>query len=246
MTSELPDDELLNLPTANLRPGELVRAFQLRAVLAVKKLAAAQPDDFSLMLMAERKEEAKETAHEEMQRREALLLAQLEMREHELAEQSERLDARTIKLDDGRRVYVDKDKYRDEQGSELKDADRAQAEIHHLDHPDAATWQEHQEIERQKQATAELRQKVEKLDQGSPEAKKALAGYEKQFQADLAVRQREVQKTGLPDYGDGDYMEAFGLTGTFKQAGITPTAGGTAPPTTTSPAQRYSAATAAP
>lgn len=223
MTSELPDDELVNLPTDNLRPGELVRAFQVRAEWAVKKLVAAQPDEISLMLVAERKEETKEAERDEMQRREDLLLAQLDKHEQELLAEAERLDARAIKLDDGRRVYVDHDKYRDAEGRELKDADRAQAEVHHLDHPDAATWQEHKDIERQKQATRELRQRVENLNASdSAGSEKALTAYEAEFQSRVAGRLKEGAKAA--DSADTDYMAAYGLTGNFKQAVTGPTA----------------------
>jgi hypothetical protein len=209
MASELPDSELLNVPTDNLRPGELVRAFQVKAVETAKKLAAAQPDEVTLMLLAERREEAKEAEHEELHRREERLLAELDKREQELFERAEGLDTRAIKLDDGRRAYVDGDKYRDAEGRELKDADRAQAEIHHLDHPNAATWQEKHDLDEQFFAATRMRHQIEELQEGKAGANEAtvLSRYEKQLQTQSSGALSRAPVAA--DYADVDYMGAL-------------------------------------
>ena len=218
-SNDLADDELLNVPLANLLPGELRRAFQVQAIAAEKKQETEIEHVRSTSLLQQKAEEEEEKDHEhaELARREEILLAGIRDRERDIIKEAEVLDRRTIKLTDGRRAYVDGDRYRDAEGRELHGADRALAEQLHLEQPDAATWQEHQDIERSWQATERLKQKVERLQsQGGTEDDKTLTGYEAEYASRLAPREKESPT--VPDYGSGDYMTALGLSGNFRQA----------------------------
>jgi hypothetical protein len=229
MADDLNDDELLNVPLGNLRPGELARAFVIEAQ-HIRKVEEVETERFVSVLAQRHDEQEKEAEQQEveLQERESRLIAQINIREDELREEAERQDARAIKLADGRRAYVDGDKYRDENGRVLAGADRAQAEIDHIDHPDATTWQEHQELAKQWSETEKLKAKVEGLQNGSSgaDADKTLSSYEKEFQAQTA---KTSQVRSAADYASSnDYMADLGLTSTFKAANIA--GGAIAPP----------------
>lgn len=215
MPTVLANDELLNVPLANLAPGELRRAFFVQAQQAEKKQSeerAAMADAFSARNAERQEESSRETS-----RREAQLLAFLQLREEQIAEARQELDKRTLRLDDGRRVYVDGNKYRDEKGHELNDADRAQAEVHHLDQPHAATWQEKHDLDEQSEATRQMRHQVEDLQAGKAGANEAaqLAQLEKRYQVQTGTQLPKSPQAA--DYGDLDYMTA--LTGPSAAAG---------------------------
>ena len=117
-----------------------------------------------------------------------MLLTRIAEREDELLVEARREDERAIKLHDGRRAYVDGKDYRDAEGQKLTGADRAEAEIDHLDHPDATTWQEKHALDEQWKATERLRSKVEAVNTGKDNAQQAaaLTAYEKELKADSA------------------------------------------------------------
>lgn len=208
MPNDLPDDELLDVPFANLQPGELRRAFAVNAIAFENRQEEEIVRWRTISALQRSKEEETHHEREELHRREEILLAGLRDREKAIREDADLLDKRAIKLDDGRRVYVDRDKYRDAEGRELSGADRAQAELHHLDLPNAATWQEHQEIELRLRATKQLREKVEALQTkgDAPDISKALAAYEAEFKNEVAANQKP--KESAPDYGSADYISA--------------------------------------
>lgn len=221
MTAELADDELLNIPLGNLLPGELKRAFRVTAETSAKKQETETRIASTLLAAHQQEEEVAEHEREEHEYREAVLLDRIHDREAEIQQEAAVLDERTIKLHDGRRAYVDGDRFRDAEGKELHGADRAQAEIGQLTQPKAATWQEHEELQRRWETTEQLRHKVEDLQASdTPGADAALAGYEKEFTA------HEAAKPVVPNYGSSDYMAAFGLSGTFQAS----TTGQTASP----------------
>lgn len=223
MPNDLPDDELLDVPLANLQPGELSRVFQVQAVATEKKQEKEIEQLRSISALQRGQDEETKHEHEEFEHREAALLASLQEREWQTALDSRELDTRTIKLHDGRRAYVDGDRYRDEQGRELHDADRAEAGQHHLEQPHAATWQEHEEIKQRRAEDLQLRQKVQALDENDPNVGKLMSGYERELQSSHDTRAARSEK--LPDYGSGDYMaELGGISATFGQA-----SSGTAP-----------------
>ena len=163
------------------------------------------------------KEQAEEREHEEFAERSAVLLQRIHDQETEIIEESRELDKRTIKLADGRKVYIDGDTYRDDRGRELDSHSRAEAEQLHLDHPDAATWQEKREIDRQWQETERLKRKAEQASENGDQ--KVLSATEKEVQT--AVTARVNSKT--PDYSSGDDITgAFGLSEDFGRA-VNPT-----------------------
>ena len=162
MIAELPDDELLNIPLGNLLPGELKRAFRINSEQNAKKQEEESRHTVELSATLRRDEETETHEREELERYEVRLLERIYEREEELQIESAGLDQRAIKLHDGRRAYVDGDRYRDAEGRELSGADRAQAEVLHLEQPHAATWQEKQKIEEQWAAIETVRRDVEK------------------------------------------------------------------------------------
>ncbi len=216
MATDLTNDELIGVPLANLQPGELRRAFLVEAMDADKKHEAVSVQRALTALQGRQQEEEHE--QREIERREETLLAGIQVREREIMEEAEELDHRAIKLDDGRRAYVDRDKYRDVEGRELHGADRAQAEQLHLEQPNAATWQEHQAIEQKMMETERLRHQVEELKNAPDSATEgaALTRSEKEFARQTTAELKDTK--ALPDYGSGDIASAFGLSKSFQTA----------------------------
>lgn len=211
MPQFLTDDELLDVPLGNLMPGELTRSFKAHADHA-HKIEEADTLHIAQRLDRQTAEEKHEEA-EELCQREEIVLTQLAEREAQLREEAERLDERAIKLHDGRRAYVDGDDYRDAEGHKLTGADRAQAEVLHVEQPQAATWQEKHYLDEQAQRTEQMRRNIEDLQAGKAGANEAtlLSRYEKQMQSQTpAAAGRE---SASADYSDTNYMGALsGLT----------------------------------
>ncbi len=221
MPIDLTNDELIAVPLANLRPGELRRAFLVEAIDAGKKQEAVNVQR-TLAVLQVKQEEESEHEHRELERREETLLAGLQEREREIFQEAEELDRRAIKLHDGRRAYVDGDRFRDAEGRELHGADRAAAEQLHLEQPAAATWQEHQAIEQKMKDAERLRHQVEDLKNAPDSAAEnaALTRSEKEFARQTAADLKDTKT--LPDYGSGDIGAAFGLSKSFQAATTTP------------------------
>lgn len=192
MPQLLPDDELLNVPLGNLLPGELARSFKVHSDHAHKTEEA----EAQHLVQEQRVTEEHEQAEEDLQRREETVLAQLAEREELLRIEAQELDDRAIKLVDGRRAYVDGDRYRDAEGHELTGADRAQAEVLHVDHPNATTWQEQQKLETKWVQTEHLRQSIEEAQAGKPgsDENAAVSSAEKMLRKDTKI-------DSLPSYG---------------------------------------------
>ena len=198
MPQLLPDDELLDVPLGNLLPGELARSFKVHAAHThkadeVEALHATQ------RLEQRTVEDTRQEEEEALHRREEVVLVQIAEREEMLREEAERLDDRAIKLHDGRRAYVDGDGYRDAEGRELTGADRAQAEVLHLEQPQAATWQEKRQIDQAWAETEKSRRSIEAAQAGNPGTNEASAvsAAEK-----MLSRSRKID--ALPDYGTID------------------------------------------
>lgn len=195
MPQLLPDDELLNVPLGNLLPGELARSFKVHSDHAHKTEEA----EAQHLVQEQRVTEEHEQAEEDLQRREETVLAQLAEREELLRIEAQELDDRAIKLVDGRRAYVDGDRYRDAEGHELTGADRAQAEVLHVEQPHAATWQEKQHIDQSWAELEKSRLSIEAAQAGAPGSDQvaAVSGAEK-----LLSKHKETD--ALPDYGTID------------------------------------------
>ena len=176
-------------------PGELARSFKVHAEQAHK----AEEFEAQHRVEAQHIVEDREQEEAELHHREERVLAELAEREELLREEAQRLDDRAIKLDDGRRAYVDGDCYRDNEGHELTGADRAQAEVLHVEHPNATSWQEEQQLTRKWEETQRLRHGIEAAQAGAPGTDEATAIGA----AEKMLAQPNQQET-LKDYGNAD------------------------------------------
>jgi hypothetical protein len=223
----LTDDQLLELPTEAM-PGDLSRLWTARAAAIhnreFNEMVAELTGESNSHLMIfrdqdprvkrQREEEAQRRAAQEMQdyfERSDRLLARIDQQERVIAQRRQEIDDNTLKLHDGRRVYVDGNQYRDENGNILQGSARDEAAELHRGNPQASTWKQKQDIDEQADELQRLRDKVEGDRKGdsTPEQKRQdLAGYEKEFDDKITVRQAQMQTT--PDYGSSDYMGAYG------------------------------------
>jgi hypothetical protein len=248
MTEEddMPEDEFLEMPEQAL-PGDLSRVWAIRSNLRHEREA----DELSRELAGDAPARMifpwtnpHERRRIEEKRRRELLAYEQEMIENEqrydrllqrIGEEQARIDERrkeiednALRLRDGRRAYVDGDKYRDGEGRVLTGADEAEAARQHEYHPDASTWAEKQEIDRRAEENQKLRDKILKDRQeatGAPAtegntqaASQKLDGYEKEFAEKVQEREGEMDAAAagannaqaVTDYGSADYMNAFG------------------------------------
>jgi hypothetical protein len=100
------------------------------------------------------------------------LLRQISEEQVRIAERRKEIEDNTLRLDDGRRVYVDGDRYRDGEGRFLTGTDEAEAARQHEYHPHASTWAQKQEIERREKDAQDLKDKIEQdgaSGQGTPQ-----------------------------------------------------------------------------
>jgi hypothetical protein len=84
---------------------------------------------------------------EEYKERSDRVLAQIEEQQHALLRRRQEIEDKALRLHDGRRIYIDGDQYRDEQGDILQGRDRDQAADQHRQCPDASTWRDKKEID---------------------------------------------------------------------------------------------------
>jgi hypothetical protein len=125
------------------------------------------------------------------------LLARIDEQERIDRQLLKEIEDKAIRLRDGRRVYVDGDRYRDEQGRVLEGADEDEAREQHTQHPDAPTWADRQRIqerleehERQRQRILRQQQEAEQnaanlspeeLERKRREAEQRLSAEERAF-----------------------------------------------------------------
>ena len=116
------------------------------------------------------------------------LLAQIEQEQIAVEKRRKEIEDNALKLHDGRRVYVDGNQYRDEQGRVLEGRDRDEAAALHNQNPNASTWQDRQKTIEEADELARLKQKVlndrQEAERGGDvsAANDRLSGYEKEFQ----------------------------------------------------------------
>ena len=218
----LPEGELLTLPDGAIPPGWLTEFFARRAAVVHQQdsneLALELSGDSSLHLMIFRDMDPKEKRRRKEEEDRRRLLAEQELQEYR--DRSDRLLARieqeqlvvekhrkeiednALKLHDGRRVYVDGNQYRDEQGRVLEGRDRDEAAALHNQKPNASTWQDRQktieeadELERLKQKVLNDRQEAERGGDVSA-ANDRLSGYEKEFQNNLETTPDRNRRQG--------------------------------------------------
>ena len=235
----LPEGELLTLPDGAIPPGWLSEFFARRAALMHQQdsneLALELSGDSSLHLMIFRNMDPNEKRRRKEEEDRRRLLAEQELQEYR--EHSDRLLARieqeqlvvekhrkeiednALKLHDGRRVYVDGNQYRDEQGRVLEGGDRDEAAALHNQKPNASTWQDRQKTIDEADELARLKQKVlndrQEAERGGDvsAANERLSGYEKEFQNDLETTRTEIAAKAPADLAASystDYMAAYG------------------------------------
>lgn len=231
---DLPETELLALPGEAIPAGRLTAFFTRRAeVLRLHDLDVMMLErsgnsnrhfltfaDTDPRLRQRREEDDRRRAWLaekellECQRRSDRLLSQIEEQMRVVDKRRREIEDNAIRLRDGRRVYVDGDRYRDEEGRVLTGVDEAEAESEHRRHPSASTWDQKREVERQAE---DLRRQKERIltDQSeglSPEERtRRLEGYEKEFAQQVAARQSEIKSQAAPvDYGSADIAGLWG------------------------------------
>jgi hypothetical protein len=235
----LPEGELLTLPDEAIAPGWLSEFFARRAAAVYQQdsneLALELSGDSSLHLMIFRDMDPNEKRRrkEEEDRRRLLaeqemqeyrehsdrLLAQIEQEQLVVEKHRKEIEDNALKLRDGRRVYVDGNRYRDEQGRVLEGRDRDEADALHSQKPNASTWQDRQktieeadELDRLKQKVLNDRQEAERGGDVSA-AKDRLSGYEKEFQNNLEQKPTVIAAKAPADLTASystDYMAAYG------------------------------------
>lgn len=225
-----PEDKLLEAPT----PGagvDLSRLWAIRSNLvhqreldelnrelsgnAPPRMLMPWTDPHTKQLVAEKRrrdQRAYEQAMLQISERQDHLLQLIEQDQARVEERRKEIEDNALRLHDGRRVYVDGDRFRDEQGRVLSGADEAEASRQHEYRPDAPTYQQKQEIDRQAQKLNTLKEKIlrdRERGQGTPEeASQRLSGYEKEYRDKVEARTEQAPV----EFGSADYMQAYGLS----------------------------------
>ena len=239
---DVPEDKLLETPTQTAGV-DLSRLWAIRSNLvhqreldelnrelsgnAPPRMLMPWSDPHTKELVAEkrrREQRAYEQVMLQITERQDRLLQLIDQDQARIEERRKEIDNNALRLLDGRRVYVDGDRFRDEQGRVLTGVDEAEAARQHEYRPDASTWAEKQENERRAEEAEKLKQKILKekeTGEGTPEQQSAqLDADEKDF-ADKVQARRDAMNTtpaisapaaSAPDYGNGDYMAEYQLS----------------------------------
>jgi len=235
----IPEGQLLALPGGTIPAGRLTAFFTRKAALLrqqdLDELAFERSGNSTrhFILFADQDPKIRQQREAEERRRAWLaeqemldytercdrLLAEIDYEQRAIEKHRKEIEDNAIRLHDGRRVYVDGDQYRDESGTVLKGRDRDEAAEQHLLNPDASTWEQKQDIDRQAEEMKRLREKVLSNQNGggaTAEKQERLQGYEQEFAQKVAARQQEMGTTAtaaagaVPDYGSADYMAELG------------------------------------
>lgn len=224
----LTDDQLLEMPTEAM-PGDLSRLWTARAAAIhnrefnelVAELTGASNSHLMIfrdqdpLVKRQRDEETRRRAAQDLQdyqNRSDRLLARIDEQQRVLAKRRQEIEDNALKLHDGRRVYVDGNQYRDENGNILEGSARDEAAELHRGNPQASTWQEKKDIDDRYAAEERLRQKVlqdrDAAERGGDvsSANDKLTAEEKEFTQQVEVRTAQAPT----DYGSSDYMTAYG------------------------------------
>jgi hypothetical protein len=237
----MPEAEILAMPGGAIPPGWLTAFFTRRTALIRQherdELALELSGDSArhLMISPDQDPRVMRRREEEQRRRAWLaeqemleyrqctdrLLAQIEDQQCVIEKRRKEIQDNAIRLHDGRRAYVDGNRYVDEQGRELTCGDRDAAAEQHRLHPDASTWEQKQDIDRRADEAKRLKDKVLKdreSGEGTPEEKRQrLSGYEEEFAGKIAARQEAMggaadgeHNDPVTDYGNADYLAELG------------------------------------
>jgi len=159
------------------------------------------------VVKGQRDEEARRRAAQEMQDymdRSDRLLARIDEQERVIVKRRQEIEDNALKLHDGRRVYVDGNQYRDENGVILSGSARDEAAELNRGNPQASTWQQKKDIDDQCAAEERLRQKVlqdrDAVSRGGDvnAANANLTAEEKEFTAQVEAKAAQAPT----DYGD--------------------------------------------
>jgi hypothetical protein len=219
---DIPENKLLDMPSEGI--AGLSRVWIMRSGLIYQKLMTELAAERSgnarpFMLFPDRdpkhREEeerrrallAYEQAMQEVRDHADRLLLRLDEQQHEIDRRRKEMEGRALHLHDGRRVWIDGDQYRDDEGFVLQGRDFDEADALAHQHPDAATWAERKRLQKWQEDTDRLREKVvhEREGEGDPEAaQQQLKGYENELEAQMEERRKEIASAPV-DYGDADY-----------------------------------------
>jgi hypothetical protein len=227
---DIPEDKLLETPEQAL-PGDLSRLWAIRSGLLYqhqadelnRELAGDAPprmlmpwtDPREIRRIEEkryREQRENEQAMREISERQNRLLQRIEEEQARIDDRRREIDDNALRLHDGRRVYVDGERYRDGEGRVLFGAEEAEAARQHEYRPDASTWSQKQEIERRAEDAKQLKEKIlqdRESGQERPEdASMRLSGYEQEYHDKIEARAQQAPA----DYGSADYMAEYALS----------------------------------
>ena len=222
---DIPEDKLLEMPEQAV-PGDLSHIWSVRSGLLhqqeTDELNRELAGDAAPHLIFASSSIVEKRRIEEKRRREQLEFehAMLEISEHQirllqeieheqvrLAERRKEIEDNALRLQDGRRVYVDGDRFRDEQGTFLTGSDEAEAARQHEYRPDASTWKDKKDIDDKYAAVEKLKDKIiadRESGEGTPQEQAAkLDGYEKEF----AEQAQAKAAAPVTDYGSADNFD---------------------------------------
>jgi hypothetical protein len=149
-----------------------------------------------------------EQQQRELRERQDRLLAQIEGQQFAVEQCRREIEDNALRLRDGRRVYVDGNRFRDEEGRVLSGADEAEASLQHEHKPRASTWKQKQENVRQDDQLRTLKEKIlndRAEGVGVDEAASRLTGYEKEF----AEKAAQSTAQAPVNYGSADYTADY-------------------------------------
>jgi hypothetical protein len=229
--SEDDDTPLDNLPSSGLASLWAVRS-NLRhdreiAEIIAEKNGTVRPmnllpwnttrEQERLAARHRREREQYEQSLRDLAARQDRLLERIEEQQAVIERERQDCEAHAIRLRDGRRVYVDGDRFRDGEGTIITGSDEAEAARQHEYRPDASTWAQKTDIDRRQAEAQRLHDEV-MADKGAPpdEASARLTAEEKEFADQVEARQQAMNTPAsaphLPDYGNGNYMNDYTLS----------------------------------
>lgn len=226
---DIPEDKILETPEQAM-PGDLSRlwamhsnvlhqreADELNAELAgdaPPRMIFAWTSPYEKRRVEEkrrREQREYEQAMLEITERQEQLLLRISEEQAEIDRRRKEIEDNALRLRDGRRVYVDGDRFRDGEGRVLTGADEAEAAHQHEYHPDASTWAQKKNIDDRYTEAQRLKDKILKdreNGQGTPEqASQKLDGYESEFHDKVEARAQQAPA----DFGSADYMADYGV-----------------------------------
>lgn len=217
---ELPEDKLLlmpELPVGDITPLWAIRSNILHdrqlAELAAERAGTARPinllpwnapQEQQRLAEKHRREQLEyEQRLRDITARQDRLLQRIEYEQAAIEKQRKDCEAHALRLNDGRRVYVDGDRFRDGEGRVLTGADEAEAARQHEYRPDASTWQQKQDIDRRYADAEKLKNEIlaDRQSGTAPQDEAIkLDGYEKEFAAKVEAKAAQP----VTDYGTAD------------------------------------------